>query len=462
MLNRCRGWFAALTGAIFLLSTGVYLDFATEFRPESVATPLFLLALLFTSSDSARWSRLRSLASGAALILAVWSSEKALFYGIIFFFAVFADLLRARRPFLLARPDYFVLGSTLILLTIGAYLTVTANWLPSWRWAFAWAFEHEKHYPGFSPLLYLGSVSRQDGWILGLGIAGWISEARKISICRLPVDRRFIIIWTYWAAFLSFVVQRAPYPYSLVPFVALNAVYGGRFIALVYQYLTTRFPHHAGIPTAALIVLAFSQWDYVPRRVNQPEKTNLPQLETLRTIGQLTRSDDSLYDNTGGFVARPSAHFFYFTDAAVRNTMKAFLNKEMPAAIRKNRALVYLHDIRFQSLPDELKAFITEHYQPYTSDIWIWGKRFDSTLSDWNFEALESGTYFIYPATIVERGKLLIGDMSLHTSRITLGSGVYRVRWEGPATQFYLMWLPRNGRTFRPIEDRQPRFSRLF
>ncbi|HEY7164473.1 MAG TPA: hypothetical protein VIB79_07910 [Candidatus Binatia bacterium] len=261
---------------------------------------------------------------------------------------------------------------------------------------------------------------------------------------------------------MSFVVQRAPYPYSLVPFVALNAVYGGRFIALVYQYLTTRFPHHAGIPTAALIVLAFSQWDYVPRRVNQPEKTNLPQLETLRTIGQLTRSDDSLYDNTGGFVARPSAHVFYFTDAAVRNTMKAFLNKEMPAAIRKNRALVYLHDIRFQSLPDELKAFITEHYQPYTSDIWIWGKRFDSTLSDWNFEALESGTYFIYPATIVERGKLLIGDMSLHTSRITLGSGVYRVRWEGPATQFYLMWLPRNGRTFRPIEDRQPRFSRLF
>ncbi|HEY7164474.1 MAG TPA: hypothetical protein VIB79_07915 [Candidatus Binatia bacterium] len=84
MLNRCRGWLAALTGAIFLLSTGVYLDFATEFRPESVATPLFLLALLFTSSDTARWSRLRSLASGAALILAVWSSEKALFYGIIF------------------------------------------------------------------------------------------------------------------------------------------------------------------------------------------------------------------------------------------------------------------------------------------------------------------------------------------------------------------------------------------
>ncbi|EAU65006.1 hypothetical protein, partial [Stigmatella aurantiaca] len=289
-LNWKQGLLAMLLAPGLLLATAPFVTFATEIRPDPLAFALFLGALALLSGRTV--SSARAFGAGALLVAAVWASQKVLFYGGIPGLVLVGDLLvrRGRSPALLSSPRAFLAGMGAVLALIAAYLTVTGSWAAAWHWCFAWAADHQRHYPGFSWRVYLGPVWKEHPWLFtlaGLGLAATMRGWWSLGPSRWSAPDLLLLL-ALPATFGAYALQRAPFPYSLLPFLGILAVLAARGVRVGLEVL--KAPASQAVGALAVLAVLAVELGRLERRLAQNPNTR--QREVLSLIATLTAPED--------------------------------------------------------------------------------------------------------------------------------------------------------------------------
>lgn len=453
---------ASLLAPLLLLSTPTFVRFATEIRPDALACAFFLtsIGVLHTS-----WRpTYRGLCCGALAMAAVWSSQKAIAYQAPLFLAFIAAFLPCRRtePSALGSAQAFAVGAGAVLSAVATYLVVTHSYKACWQWCIAWALEHQRAYPGFPWRSYFDPLLATDGWLLALAALGSLTTLRRL----LHLRNQFlsspdsIALAALPTAFLSFALQRAAFPYSLLPFLALVAVFAARGVNSLSGAIRSPAPRALSV-TLLVILAGFGVWHVMLLA----SSSNVHQRTVLERIGMLTDHTDAAYDNSGGYVTRPHAYFYFYTDALLRATRRDMLQREIPGALMSTGCVLVVHDIREEGLPSSVKSFLAEHYQPYDGDLALWGHRYQISPTgrlDARFLAVRDDRYFLEPERALAGATLHIDGKAATSPEFKLSRGEHAVLYEGSAPEIHILWLPRNGLRWRPAHNLQPTFSRLF
>ncbi|RKH67780.1 hypothetical protein [Corallococcus aberystwythensis] len=460
LLNRREGRIAALLAPVLLLCTPGFLHFATEVRPDALTAALFLgaLAALAVHPGSVRSSFL----AGALLVASAWGSQKALFFGGLVTAVLLADFLLRRNapPTLIAAPRAFFVGIATATGLVAAYLSATGSWSAWWQWCFVWASEHQRHYPGFSWREYLvPALGKQPAFFVlsAVGLAATLPRLLK-----QPRTPDLLLVVAVPATFGAYALQRAPFPYSLLPFLGVLAPFAARGILEVLSRLRSPIGRTVGI--AGLTGLLAVQAAQVEALL--AGGGNARQREVLARIAELTGPEDVVYDNSGGYVSRPHAHFYFYTDAYLRGSLVGLLSDEMPRVLVERGCVLRVDDLRTAGLPLALRRFLDAHYQPHDGDLYLWGQRYrvpsgSGTLED-RFLAVRADRYFVQPASTLDTGALFIDGERITTPEFTLSRGEHALRYEGRAEAFQLLWLPRDAKRWTPRPGAPSHYSRLF
>lgn len=473
-LNAGRSRWEAWGAVLFLLLMLPFTDRATEVRNDALAFALFawVLALLTGPVATAAARHRRALVAGALLALAVWGTQKAVYYGAIFAAAFIVDLAwhRPRRQnCLLLSPWRFAGGFLAVAGLIAGYLAATGSADAWWRWCVAWAFQIERDHVEVPWTLYLGEALLRTWWIAGLAVVGVVTTMRELSRDGHPGGRAdLLLLLALPSSFVAHAAQKASYPYNLIPLLGLLAVFAARGVgACVDRSRAALAREHTGAPFAALVglllavLLVLRAHNALDARIAQD---NRHQHEVLARLGELTDPADVCYDNSGSFVARPHATFMFYTERTTRRRDADALARTVPASILDSGAVLMLRDRRFETLPGGLKAFLRAHFQPYSGDLWLWGQRYEvhGNGMSTSFLAVRDDLYFVEPPDLAEQGRLLIDGEAVVQPVFRLGRGEHRVQVVGESAPFSLLWLPRNGERYEPQPTARPRFSVVF
>jgi hypothetical protein len=440
-----RGAMAAGISVAAFLGTPLVARYLVEIRADVMATAFLMAAV--AALEGSRSSARRGFVSGACLGLACWATQKAwvcaVAFGVCFIIDMVWNRRRGRRA-LLASPPAFAAGAGSVVALAAAYLALTGSVGAWWRWAIEWALHRERLYPGFSFEANVWAPLATGVPLLLLALAGGVRALRSLgrNALRWTEDRALLVLLAALAASASALVQVAPYPYTFLPALAFAALLAGRAVG---SWL--------GAVALALLVAT-------GQAALSDLEDNSHQREVLRKLGELTGPDDVVYDNSGSATARPHVSFFYATDALLRTQLRSSLEDELPGRILQSGCTAMIRDLRFDGLPPGLQAFLREHFQPYTSDIWLYGQRLEPGRGTYQFVAPRSGTYFVQPAAAAESGRIQVDGHPVTRATIELERGAHEVRDDG-VSPFYLLWLPRNGERWHPAPEGTPLFSRL-
>lgn len=481
-LARPLGKTEGLLAPALLLTLWPFVIAAIEIRPDNLAFSLFLVALVVATPDPEGEPKARSpgawagLTAGLLVGAAVWASEKVLLYGAVFALGFVSDSVRwfrrsaaASAPrYVLGHPLTFLGGFALAVLGAAAYLALTGSLDDFQRWGVEWSVLHEQHYPGFSWRRYFLPFERDYWWWLPVTAVGFAISVRDWNRAEDRWSHRDVLLLpALVTTFLSFALQTAPMWYSLVPFLGLCGLFTARGVVVLLRGLVRA----AGSPTTgraavwalrgAALVMLVSAGVTVLRL--QEQKTNDGQRDMLATLGSITAPSDPVFDAIGSAVTRPHVSFFFFNDSTVRVLLADRLSREIPEAIVESGCPVAIQDHRFIHQPEAVQEFVFDHFQPYDQDgqLWVWGRPFvrrsGERLED-RFLAVRDGRYFIEPPEALAGGGLQIDGEPVEEPIVELRQGWREISYTGELSVFRLLWLPRDGRTFRP----DPRSTRFY
>lgn len=453
------------------LSLPMTLARLTEIRPDVLALALYVLALALASSGLE--PRRRGLAAGFVLMAAIWASYKVVFYGWIFGPAFLRDLLARRTGgrLWLGSPLAFLGGALAFWLVAFSDLASSGSLAAWWELSVGWSARHQAEYPGFPWTRYTLAFLARGAVVVLLALlglwAGWRRAWSSAAPAAAEATRdHALLTGSLLGSGLVLVVQTVTFPYNHVPMAFFLAVYGA--FGLSWALQSSRTPRHRqfrgwrrGVG-AVLVVLVSAHFAFGALQAWwMGSDTHAYQLRVLDELLELTGPQDALYDNSGSFVVRPHAYFFYKTDAMIRRSMGERLVDEVPRAIVTSEAKGMLMDLRFPDLPAELRRVLLRNFQPYDDEIFLWGRRYDSRKAgEETFYAIETGRYFVprLPAGAILR----VGGRPVGEEPFVLEQGVHEVSYEGTDAVFHVLWLPRNGETYTPKAGPiEPRFSRL-
>lgn len=468
-VNRDSSGVMALFGPILALIITDHVIRWIEIRPDVLAFSLVLLAATLPYATRPG-PRARSLLAGIAFALACWTTQKVYYYGIVFVAAWVADmyLWRKTRPdagrYILGPPQWFAAGVLIIGLCIASYLTVTGTWSAWWKWTIAWGAHHQDKYPGFSWHDHSYRLVQDYWWILiftAIGVVTCVKNLGRNSDSH-PTDQ--LLVGLLISTFLSVAIQQAAFAYSYIPVVNMCCIFAAR--GMMEFWRVSRSASKLGqvsplfIAFACLMLIVLMTHRAGTKLSKQAARTNTYQLSVLKDLNRLTDPGDTMYDNSGSFVSRPHAYFMYYTDAGIRKSQAMKLVNEVPQAIISTQTVAELRDNRFERLPNQLKRFLDGHFQPFSGDIRLWGSRFASGRKS-SFTAVKAARYFVEPAVVAASGELFI-DGEVVGETFDLARGAHTVEYRGATRDFYILWMPRDGKRWSPQLGARPRFSVVF
>ncbi len=423
------------------LTSRTLAGFLVEVRPDLFAIAFFFASVALLSGNT---SSRRAFWSGLAFGLAIWSSQKAVLYGVVFAVGFLVDLARRRRgaPWV-AFPLAWLGGVATVAGLVACYLTATGSWNEWFDCTVRWAAWHERHYPRFSRATYLLPTLREAPHLVVLALVGVLAELREPP--KLP--RLLLLAWP--AALASYLVAKAPFAYALLPFLLITCVLAGRGAAWAIARLRSRVTRF-GMLAFALGALTVCAW-VVPRQ----HQNNQGQQELLAALGRLTSVNDPVYDGAGAATARPHVGFRYYTNALIREREAATLTADVSKAIVDSGCTAMIRDLRYPGLPKALRQLLETYFQPYGADLWLWGQRISGKA---DFLAVRSDSYFVSPGSAWPRVR--IDGVPMRAETIEFTRGWHAVEVVGAPVD--LLWLPHNGERYVPKRGLPPAFSVLF
>jgi len=464
-LNREWGPRVALLTPVLLFSLWPYTFRAVELRIDPAALALFLTSLALLPGEEGPGRSFRTLAAGACLGLAVWTSAKVLVYGCVFVAGFLRDvahrLRRRRGPDLLGPPGWFATGFVLPPALGVGHLMATGTLDDFQRWCIGWAIRHETGFAGIPWTRYLFHFTDHFIWWLPLTLLGVAVSARRLRSRESPFSHRdALLLPLLVTTFLSFALQNTAYDYSLLPFLALFALFTARGIQVALRYLAELRARPSRQRVAVLASAGLGLLLALPLGISWTHLLTLPDnradLEKLARIGELTEPDDPVYDNRGAAVTRPHVSYFFFTEDVSRALLRERLLREIPADLSASGCTLFVRDSRFDQLPAPLREFVFERFQPLDEhgEIWVWGRPFvrgDRPRLRQRFPVTREDRYFVQPEETLATGRLTLGGRPVTAPVVRLSPGDWEVEYEGEAMSFYLLWLPANGERVRPV-----------
>ncbi|MDA8017601.1 MAG: hypothetical protein MPN21_09145 [Thermoanaerobaculia bacterium] len=460
---------AAWWTAPVLLSAPTLSAMGTQLRPDVLALALFFSCLALLRSASTQSGRRRAVLAalaGVVAVVALWSTLKvAIYAGTPFLAALVADLIRRHNTtesdetpsYFLGHPIAFVAGSGTAAALIGLGLALSGSVGAWWRWAVEFSFAHQEVYPGFSWTRNFFQLLDHSAWLLPLAVVGIVATLRRRP---RAADVDWLLLAAVPSTAASYVWQTAPYLYSLIPLTAVLGLFAARGLAWCWQWATRGGSSNRTFAALLFLLLAAGELHRTVdalRRLRQPG--NASQLQTLTQLGRMTLPDDAVFSPWAMQVARPSAHFFYFLEAATKRLEAARLNRELVPALRERGVTVYYHHPLSERLPAAAWAYLRTHFLPYDQDLWIYGRRYPTIdgRASGDFFAVQEGTYFVSPPEALGGEQSLhIGGTALQTPIVALAAGRHRIEYRGGVPEVSIVWMPRDGQPFRPRPELIP------
>ncbi|MCG8424263.1 MAG: hypothetical protein MJE77_40740 [Proteobacteria bacterium] len=460
-----RRMLAAQVAVLLAFATQVHVWHGIEIRPDIIGTMLTLLSVALVYQG--RWRpRPSAFAAGFVLFLACFASTKVFVYGAAFAPIVLIDVYGAcrGREQMLRSAFFFAAGFATGLIGLIALLAATGSFASFWAGFYQHPVAHEKFYPEI-PLehtlqpFFLATVPM---WIAGaLGLFAVIRRAVLQVVRERIYHRDWLLVVLFFSTWMSYIIQKAPYPYSMIPGIALLAVFAARGVHVVASAISLdERSSRTTVCVGAVVAVVAIAWATGYRL--EPRFTNQDQIAAQQTIDQLTQVTDTAYDLSGTFVYRPRAHRFIFVDNARRIQFGKTLPDEVARALIENETTLFVYEVRFHTYwrKGPLGRFILHHYQPYSGDLYLWGRRWPVEHGvDDTFLAVKESRYFIHPPHAVRDGELRIDGERISEPIIELGKGEHKVTFEPGRARYraiYLIWLPRDGRVFDPTKPRKP------
>ena len=472
IINAKSDYLSGIIAPLLLLAVATFSGRATEIRPDTVAFSLFIaaIALLYFIKKPAS----KGFLVGLLIIFSLWGSQKVFYYGLVFLIGFIIDVIWNRRHgnenYLLGKPSMVVLGSLTGLVPIFLYLTVTQSWSEWYFWCIKWAFIHQQEYQGFSWTQYFIPFLFDYWWLFPFAFIGIVYTIDNIiKKSNYPWGNPdLILLGALLTSFISYAIQTAPFSYSLIPFVAILATFSARGVAWAFRacwkWYAKKMTGALALYVALCIFILLSLINSNAKISNLIALDNSYQEEIFTKINDLTNQDDTIYDNSGGYVTRPHVYYFFYTDSLLRHKLKNYIAQQVPQALLKSRCVMVLQDIRFQGLPESLKKFIDNHFQPYNGDIRLWGQKYQiyppQTLES-EFYAIKNGKYFIQPLSALEEGDFYIDGKKITKPFFVLEEGHRKIRYIGKAKEFFILWLPKNNQPYYPRFNLPANFSKL-
>lgn len=444
---------SALWATLFMFSCWPLMSRMTEFRPDTLAYVFVMLSL--ATLYSSLTPRIKGTISGFLLTLGVWSSQKVMVYGLPFVISFLIDLLhhfRKQEQFMLGNPYFFALGSILAMMTFPLLLFVNDGVITHWfYWCIQWPMEHEKMTSGFPWQKFFLPVLSHYFWLIPSFYFGI-----RVLLKGLLTERTFLyhpnllLLSILPLTFISYAMQKAPYAYSLIPFLSTMCLFAGIGTVYLGQFLAKLpFSHRLNIFIKSLLIfilLALVIGQGLSFR-KLAAKNNTYQKQMLQLSEQIMNTSDCVYDNSASTLIHPAVHFYYFTNYYIRKSKAHQLTEEIPAAIQEKGCTFYFHDGRFSQLPKSLQQYVKKHFWPYQGELWVYGQHFKAVKGPQTFDAVRSGLYFITPQTAIEN--LIVDGKLLESQIFYLEKGSYQVTYPR-GEPIFILWLPADGKVFLP------------
>ena len=459
---------AAFVCPVLLLSMHHFLKFGSQIRPDMLALALFLitLACLLNQSSKQRWW---TVLAAIALMMAVLTSTKAIVYGaglgLVFFYEILTRKREDKKVF--KHPWYFLLACLIGTFAFILFLLMSGELGGFWQGKVQTTLDHQKHYPGISISQFLSPFMKQNFLVLCLSWLGVVLYCYQvISECivarKLPSGFSLLVIFSWLGAWLSFVLQRAPYPYSLLPVTVFSSIFATYMLCFCAHKLPTKFSHHPRVVVSVVIVFCVIAGLNIYGE-SKIDRDNGRQVEVLSSIGQLTDANDTIYDMSSSFVFRPHAYHLLIMDRFRINMYKDQVIRDLPQVLKDRETSIFIEDVRFAKnfWDTDLGDHVKNNYVKYNNDIWIWGKKFLSQPDgikpqESSFYAIKDGEYFVYSVSESSDAEFIeIDGATLKEKVVCLKKGEHQIK-HNRASEFYLIWLPRNETPFEPDDEAPP------
>jgi len=451
-LNKQFGWAAVLAPALFV-AVRPMLSMAVEIRPDALALAFYLgsLALLVSPGNRTKW---RAAAAGLLFAATLWTTLKTVYFGLPLLVAWGVDVVVKRRsagrPITL-QPWWFAGGAGVGVAAVLTYLLASGSLQAFWEWCVEWAFVHQEIYPirkSFWEYAWFQTLYTSYGWMYALALVGVVNTLRQAWRERATEGLQLVFVGSLCAASGLIVMQRAAFAYNGIVWTAWVSLFAARGICQLADLLPLGGWPALGrrlIPAAAVLgcsVLACSQTQAVLK--DHPIDY---QNKVLREIAALTTPDDCIYDNSGSYVARDHAYFFFYTDRLLRAHRKGMLTMQAPLAITSNQCPLLFVDRRKHRLPDALQDWLDSHFVPYSGELHFWGQGI--APGQQKFVAIKDGHYFIPKAVQLGENGVSIDGAPLDSHVFFLKRGPHLVE-SRLAGNFRIIWLPANGQPVVP------------
>lgn len=315
---------------VMFLALALFPTWMLELRPDSIAVGLAVFALYLARKGS-------YVLAGSILGLALFSSEKVLIYG----GSIPLSLLFAR-----GKSAWTVcLSGALTTLLLYFSLILFTGWEPFKLFFIDWTLAHEAAYDAGGVLSYY----RLELSLLLLLVLWGIRRGAALDIvlfCLLGI--------------LSYLIQKGPHAYSLLPALAPAVV-------IIAGALPPRFPSNWLTFTLSLSYLLYPF-----------EETNHSQRKLLEEVERFVPKSACVYDNTGIAVNRPHLLFYFYTDSLMRKLMRGYHEALVIEALAKNPCPAMVKDERFYQLPKGLRDRLTEIYPSCSGRLCFAGDNLDA------------------------------------------------------------------------------------
>ncbi len=342
-----------------------------------------------------------------------------------------------------------------------------------WRNAVQWPMAYESSYEGF-PFWprFRHHVYGLEG-VLAVAAYGWIAllaEARSVGREPIAPDgaadaaaraaTRLPLLAFLPLAVLSVAAQSAAYAYSYLPILAgiaaFFAIGVARASAMIHRH-APRWTRWAGL--LLLVLLLRVGVDTFAHHGRAGAEKRAQQLAVLRDLERLVAPGVPVYDNTGQAVRRPAVHYYGFTNPWIREATPEMLVREIPAAIVRSGCVAMLVDSTNGRLPPALERFLSETFQPWDGDIWLWGRRLHAAAEAAGVRAQlvvpRDGRYGFVRDGEDGDAPVFVDGREISGETVSLSAGPHEVR--SAARALTVLWQPADGRPWRPRPDQSPR-----
>ncbi len=435
--------------ALLALNSPTALRHAVEIRPDGPAWALLCAGIVLGVGRNA----LRDwFLSSLCLILACMLSVKSAFVLLPLLPIFGIDLRRAFRhsePRWFPRP-HLTLGLGLLLFLPLLFSGAVAD-------ACRGIWMHQRLYPALPRTLHLWPALREAPWLAAFAVLT-ARDVQRAERRKQPAPPHAVWLPLWIGAGLSYLAQRSAYPYSLLPWWGTScflAVHALRWLRL--RWNPRKFPRTAQPFGLALLALSLIG---VPHRSGLG-LTNEPQQETLRELGLLTDPVDPVFDMSASYAFRPPAGPRPFVDEAYRMLAGIHLTDILIQAIEESGTTVFIPDGRSLNRwrHGDLSDYLEKHFHPLTPDLHLYGQRWRMTGEPRSerFVSPRDATYFVHASGLADVRLRVDGRDLAPGDRIKLARGEWTVelggRPVGENPVLSLLWLPRDGRAWRPLDD---------